>query len=77
MWPSTMARPDIFKAAHDVALHSYDPTDRHREAVLKITACLRGTMGLGPTYVRGSWLDLTTCVDAGFADKSITGDHSK
>ena len=52
MWLSTMTRPNISNAVRVVARQSHNPTDRHWKAVLKITAYLHGTRGMGLTLVR-------------------------
>ena len=70
MWLSTMTRPDISNAVRAVARHSHNPIDRHWKAVLKITAYLHGTRGMGLTFVRGSGLDLKAYSAAVYADKS-------
>ena len=52
------------------ARHSQNPSDRHWKAVMKILAYLHGTRGLGLTFVRGSWLELTVDIDADYVDES-------
>ena len=49
---STMWTPDISNAACAMARHSYNPVDSHWKAVMTM-AYLRGTRGLGLTFVRG------------------------
>ena len=49
---------------------SYNPTDRHWKAFLRITAYLHGTRGMGLAFLGGSGLDLTAYSDADYADES-------
>ena len=66
-----MARPDISNAVGAVARHSYNPTDRHWKAVMKIMAYLHGTRGRGFDFCKGSGLYLTAYYsDANYADES-------
>ena len=65
-----MTRPDILNAVHAVARHSHNPTDRHWKTVMKITAYLHASRGMGLTFARGSELDLTAYSDADYTDKS-------
>ena len=53
-----------------VARQSHNLTDRHWKKVVKITAWLHGTRGLGLAFVRRSVVDWTACSDADYADTS-------
>ena len=70
MWLLIMTRLDIWNAVRAVACHSHIHTDRHWKEILEIIAYLRGTKGMGLTFVRGSGLDLTAYSDPDYVCKS-------
>ena len=70
LWLSTMTRPDITNAVRAVARYAHTPSERLWKAIMQILSYLKGTKGLGITYVRGSGLGLEVYADADYADKA-------
>ncbi|GKD58759.1 hypothetical protein Tco_1296268, partial [Tanacetum coccineum] len=64
----TYSRPDLVFAICMYARYQAKPTEKHLHAVKRIFLYLRGTIHMGPWYLKDSCIALTAFADADHAD---------
>eukprot|EP01119_Soliformovum_irregulare_P009601 TRINITY_DN2307_c0_g1_i1.p2 TRINITY_DN2307_c0_g1~~TRINITY_DN2307_c0_g1_i1.p2 ORF type:complete len:715 (-),score=157.74 TRINITY_DN2307_c0_g1_i1:143-2287(-) len=72
-WLATTTRPDIAHAVSKIGQTMANPTNADHQAIKRVFRYLKGTMDLGPTYLRNQGEKSSTSVLIGYADADFAG----